>query len=134
MNFEKRLFNKVVLVFFMVILMSAIGSFNTGIAEAKSVEYKITGISLKNGKCIINGYFHNYGNAGATVRRVLFQGTIHTSAHTSRPDYLIDHAFDILDVGFISAGSKKNRSFTINSDMFSFYNGNIKWEIYSYII
>ena len=74
MNFVKNIFNKSFIVFLTVILISAVGSFGIETAEAKGVNYKLTNISLRNGKCTFYGYFYN--STGATVTRIKFFGTI----------------------------------------------------------
>ena len=122
MNFIRTFINKIVIILFVFSLMAAVGSFNSSFAEAKNVDYKITSISLQNGKCTIYGYFYN--STGVTVTHVKIFGNIKTPQNT----YYIDQDYDTT-VGYIPAGATKSWSFTSEKNIYSYYNGTPKWDL-----
>ena len=90
---------------------------NTAEAGA-DIHYRVTGISVEPGKCIINGYFYNNGNAGAYVKKMHFTGLVDGVS--------LNATFrgNNISVGYVDSGGRRYSNFTIMDHNFKSYNSN----------
>ncbi len=97
-------------------------------AEAGAdIHYRVTGISVEPGKCVINGYFYNNGDDGAYVKKMHFTGTVDGISLN------VTFKGSNINVGYVDSGSRRYWSFTVLDHNFKSYNSNPSRDFDSYV-
>lgn len=93
-----------------------------------NVKYQPTNVYLYNGKSVIEGYFYNEGNTGATVTDIDISFTASDSAgnyiFSDSGNFTLDNSY-----AWVPAYGKISWKFTFHDSNCPGYNGSIRWHV-----